>query len=109
MYHQGKDVKTQSQGKDAKTRGIDAPSLMHKVCPETDDAYLTSAFSCEISKLGHILRSGLYPKQVIAFSSRLRLNHELETRTERVYHEVNRNPKVSTLGKRQKMVEEGYH
>ena len=52
--------------KDVKTRGVDAPSLMHKVCPETDDAYLSSAFSCEISKLGHILRSGPYPKQVIA-------------------------------------------
>ena len=52
--------------KDVKTRGIDAPTLMHKVCFRTDNAYLTSAFSCEISKLGHILRSGPYPKQVIA-------------------------------------------
>lgn len=52
--------------KDVKTRGIDAPTLMHKVCFKTDNAYLTSAFSCEISKLGHILRSGPYPKQVIA-------------------------------------------
>lgn len=52
--------------KDVKTRGIDAPTLMHKVCFRTDNAYLTSAFSCEISKLRHILRSGRYLKQVIA-------------------------------------------
>lgn len=30
--------------KDVKTRGVDAPSLMHKVCFETDNAYLTSAY-----------------------------------------------------------------
>ena len=57
--------------------------------------------SCETSKLRHILRSGLYPKQVIALSSRLWLIRELETRTERVYHEVNRNPGVQPPGGRQ--------
>lgn len=56
----------------------------------------------KLPKLGHTLRSGPYPKQVIAFSSRLWLNHESETRTERVHRTVNRNPKVSTSGKRQK-------
>ena len=57
--------------------------------------------SCETSKLRHILRSGLYPKQVIARSSRLRLIFELKTRTGCIYHEVNGNPEIETSGRRQ--------
>ena len=37
----------------------------------------------------------------MSFDSRLSLIRELETRTERVYHEVNGNPGVSTPGGRQ--------
>ena len=37
----------------------------------------------------------------LSFDSRLSLIRELETRTERVYHEVNGNPGVSTPGGRQ--------
>ena len=60
--------------------------------------------SCETPKLRHILRSGCYPKQVIALKQSPLAHRELETRTERVYHEVNRNPGVSTLGGRRRLV-----
>lgn len=54
--------------------------------------------------LRHIPRSGPYPKQVIAVKQSPLTYCESETRTERVYHEVNGNPGVSTLGGRRRLV-----
>ena len=51
--------------------------------------------------LRHIPRLSFYPKQVIVLGPSPLLTRELETRTERVYHEVNGNPGVLTLGGRQ--------
>ena len=45
----------------------------------------------------------------MSFDSRLSLIRELETRTERVYHEVNGNPGVSTPGGRQLLSEANEH
>ena len=59
--------------------------------------FLTRVFLLvKLPMLRHILRSGLYPKQVIALRRSPLTLRELETRTERVYHGVNGNPGVST-------------
>lgn len=51
--------------------------------------------------LRHIPRLGLYLKQVIALSIHLSLTHELEMRTEHVYHVVNGNSMTLVMGGRQ--------
>ena len=87
------------QGKDNKTRGTDAPSLLHK----RKIWYLTNRYYLlvKLPMLRHIPRLGLYSKQVIVDKTFVFYLQKPKTRTGRIYQCINGNPVTSVMGRRQ--------
>ena len=87
------------QGKDSKTRGTDAPLLLHK----SKRYNLTKRYYLlvKLPMLRHIPRLGLYPKQVIVDKTVVFDFKKPKTRTGRIYQCINGNPVTLVMGRRQ--------